>query len=64
MCRFVELPFANYLIIKSHQVYYKEDDLTVIVLSNNRDISIRKITYNLKETALGLQPNQRKNVMM
>jgi CubicO group peptidase (beta-lactamase class C family)/diadenosine tetraphosphate (Ap4A) HIT family hydrolase len=48
----------------SNYHYYKEDDLTVIVLSNNRDVPIRKITYNLKEIALGLQPNQRKNIML
>lgn len=40
---------------------YRDDDLTVIVLSNYRDIPIRRITYQLKELALGFKPGKRKN---
>lgn len=41
--------------------YYRNDDLTVIVLSNYRDIPIRRITYQLKELALGFGADERKN---
>lgn len=41
--------------------YYRNDDLTVIVLSNYRDIPIRRITYQLKELALGFGAEERKN---
>ncbi|MBL0882435.1 MAG: beta-lactamase family protein, partial [Chitinophagaceae bacterium] len=41
--------------------YYKNDDLTVIILSNYRDIPIRRITYQLKELALGFGAEERKN---
>jgi CubicO group peptidase (beta-lactamase class C family) len=37
----------------SNYHFYKEDELTVILLCNNRDIPIRRITYNLKEIAIG-----------
>ena len=36
----------------SNYHYYKEDDLTVILLCNNRDIPIRRITDILKDLAL------------
>lgn len=36
----------------SNYHYYKEDDLTVILLCNNRDIPIRRITDILQEMAL------------
>jgi CubicO group peptidase (beta-lactamase class C family) len=42
--------------------YYRNDDLTVIVLSNYRDIPIRRITYQLKELALGFGAEERKNI--
>ncbi len=45
----------------SNYHYYAEDDLTVIILANYRDIPIRRISYHLKEMALGLQPGQRAN---
>ena len=45
----------------SNYHYYKEDDLTVILLCNNRDIPIRRITYNLKEIAIGEQKASRIN---
>lgn len=41
--------------------YYRNDNLTVIVLSNYRDIPIRRITYQLKELALGFGVEERKN---
>ena len=41
--------------------YYRNDDLTVIILSNYRDIPIRRITYQLKELALGFGIEERKN---
>lgn len=41
--------------------YYRNDDLTVIILSNYRDIPIRRITYQLKELALGFGAEERKN---
>lgn len=43
--------------------FYQNDDLTVIVLSNYRDVPIRRITYNLKEIALGFDAGQRKNIL-
>lgn len=42
--------------------FYQDDQLTVIVLSNYRDVPIRRITYNLKEIALGFDAGQRKNI--
>lgn len=42
--------------------FYRNDNLTVIVLSNYRDVPIRRITYNLKEIALGFGAAQRKNI--
>jgi CubicO group peptidase (beta-lactamase class C family) len=45
----------------SNYHYYKEDELTVILLCNNRDIPIRRITYMLKETALGEHTSNRIN---
>ncbi|MBO9561498.1 MAG: beta-lactamase family protein [Niastella sp.] len=41
--------------------YYKEDDLTIIIFCNYRDIPIRNITYQLKELLLGHQPGKRAN---
>lgn len=41
--------------------FYQNDDLTVIVLSNYRDVPIRRITYQLKELALGFGAEERKN---
>ena len=41
--------------------FYRNDNLTVIVLSNYRDVPIRRITYQLKELALGFGVEERKN---
>lgn len=41
--------------------FYRNDNLTVIVLSNYRDVPIRRITYQLKEIALGFGADERKN---
>jgi len=41
--------------------FYRDDNLTVIILSNYRDIPIRRITYQLKELALGFGAEERKN---
>ncbi len=41
--------------------FYRNDNLTVIVLSNYRDVPIRRITYQLKELALGFGADERKN---
>jgi len=46
----------------SNYNYYKEDDLTVIVLSNNRDTPIRKLCFKIKETVLGMVDENRQNV--
>lgn len=48
----------------SNYHYYKEDELTVILLCNNRDIPIRRITYNLKEIAIGEQKSNRINKLL
>ncbi|MCG7754341.1 serine hydrolase domain-containing protein [Flavihumibacter cheonanensis] len=45
----------------SNYHYYKEDELTVILLCNNRDIPIRRITYILKEIAMGEHSSNRIN---
>lgn len=45
----------------SNYHYYRDDDLTVIVLSNYRDVAIRRITYQLKELLLGYAPASRPN---
>lgn len=41
--------------------YYLEDDLTVIVLGNIRPFPIRKMTFEIKEAALGVPIGQRNN---
>ncbi|TWI85778.1 CubicO group peptidase (beta-lactamase class C family) [Lacibacter cauensis] len=45
----------------SNYHYYKEDDLTIIILSNYRNIPIRTLTYHLKEIILDSEPGKRKN---
>jgi CubicO group peptidase (beta-lactamase class C family) len=47
----------------SNYHYYKEDDLTVIILSNYRNIPIRTMSYHLKELLLGSEPDKRKNLL-
>lgn len=45
----------------SNYHFYEDDNLTVVILSNYRDIPIRNITYQLKELALGYKLGERKN---
>lgn len=45
----------------SNYHYYKEDDLTIIILSNYRNIPIRNLSYHLKEIILDAEPGKRKN---
>ncbi len=47
----------------SNYHYYKEDDLTIIILSNYRNIPIRTLSYHLKEIVLDSAPEKRKNVL-
>lgn len=47
----------------SNYHYYKEDDLTIIVLSNYRNIPIRNLSYHLKEIILDSEPGKRKNIL-
>jgi CubicO group peptidase (beta-lactamase class C family) len=47
----------------SNYHYYKEDDLTVIILSNYRNIPIRTMSYHLKELLLGSEPGKRRNLL-
>lgn len=46
----------------SNYHYYKEDNLTIILLSNYRNIPIRNLSYHLKEIVLGVAAGKRKNV--
>lgn len=39
--------------------HYLEDDLTIIILGNIRDFSIRKMTFELKEISLGIEIGKR-----
>ncbi len=48
----------------SNYQYYKEDDLTIIILSNYRNIPIRSLSYHLKEIVLDSAPGKRKNVLL
>lgn len=41
--------------------HYLDDDLTVIVLGNIRPFPIREMTFEIKETALGIEPGKRNN---
>lgn len=41
--------------------HYLDDDLTVIVLGNIRPFPIRKMTFEIKEIALGVEPGKRNN---
>ncbi|TWI80127.1 CubicO group peptidase (beta-lactamase class C family) [Lacibacter cauensis] len=47
----------------SNYHYYKEDDLTIIILSNYRNIPIRTLSYHLKEIILDSEPGKRKNIL-
>lgn len=47
----------------SNYHYYKEDDLTIIVLSNYRNIPIRNFSFQLKEIVLGSKAGERKNLL-
>jgi CubicO group peptidase (beta-lactamase class C family) len=46
----------------SNYHYYETDKITVIILSNYRNIPIRKMTYEIKEIALGTFQQKRKNI--
>jgi CubicO group peptidase (beta-lactamase class C family) len=46
----------------SNYHYYEKDELTVIILSNYRNIPIRKMTYEIKEIALGTYEQKRDNI--
>jgi CubicO group peptidase (beta-lactamase class C family)/diadenosine tetraphosphate (Ap4A) HIT family hydrolase len=43
----------------SNYHYYKEDDLTIIVLGNYRNIPIRAMSFHLKEISLGVEIGKR-----
>ncbi len=45
----------------SNYHYYETDDISVIILSNYRNIPIRKMTYEIKEIVLGTLPQKRVN---
>ena len=47
----------------SNYHYYIEDDLTIIILSNYRNIPIRTLSYHLKEIILDSAPGKRKNIL-
>lgn len=47
----------------SNYHYYKEDDLTIVILTNYRNIPIRTLSYHLKEIVLDSEPGKRKNVL-
>lgn len=44
--------------------HYLDDDLTVIVLGNIRPFPIREMTFEIKETALGIEPGKRNNSIL
>jgi len=46
----------------SNYHYYENDSITVIILSNYRNIPIRKMTYEIKEIVLGTFQQKRKNI--
>lgn len=47
----------------SNYHYYETDELTLIILANYRDIPIRKMTYEIKEIALGTFREKRENIL-
>jgi len=46
----------------SNYHYYETDKITIIILSNYRNIPIRKMTYEIKEIVLGTFQQQRENI--
>ena len=46
----------------SNYHYYEDDKITIIILTNYRNIPIRKITYDIKEIILDTYQNKRKNI--
>lgn len=48
----------------SNYHYYTEDKITVIILSNYRNVPIRKMTYEIKEILLGAEKHKRKNIFL
>ncbi|GMQ30744.1 serine hydrolase domain-containing protein [Algoriphagus confluentis] len=46
----------------SNYSYYREDDITIILLSNFRNVPIRRLSFDLKEIVLGTSIQNRKNI--
>lgn len=47
----------------SNYHYYETDDITIIILSNYRNIPIRKMTYEMKEIVIGTYHRNRENLL-
>lgn len=47
----------------SNYHYHQNDELTIIIISNYRNIPVRTLSYHLKETLLGSEPLKRKNIL-